>query len=44
MRSTIETVRSLRDCAVDVIPVGDCVRPGTIQQASRTGYFVALDL
>jgi 2,4-dienoyl-CoA reductase-like NADH-dependent reductase (Old Yellow Enzyme family)/thioredoxin reductase len=44
MRSTSEAVRSLRDCALDVVPVGDCVRPGTIQQASRTGYFAALDL
>jgi len=44
MRATADTVQSLLDCAADVVPVGDCIRPGTIQQASRTAYFAALDV
>jgi len=44
MRPTSETVNSLLNCAVDVIPVGDCIKPGTIQQASRTAYYAALDI
>jgi 2,4-dienoyl-CoA reductase-like NADH-dependent reductase (Old Yellow Enzyme family)/thioredoxin reductase len=44
MRSTAGVARSMLDCAPDVIPVGDCIRPGTIQQASRTAYYTALDI
>jgi NADPH-dependent 2,4-dienoyl-CoA reductase/sulfur reductase-like enzyme len=44
MQSTAETVQSMLNCAVNVIPIGDCVQPGTIRQASRTGYFAALDI
>jgi 2,4-dienoyl-CoA reductase-like NADH-dependent reductase (Old Yellow Enzyme family)/thioredoxin reductase len=44
MRSNEDVFRSLYDCAPEVIPVGDCVRPGTIRQASRTGYFTSLDI
>jgi len=44
MRSSSETYEAMLDCAVDVIPVGDCIQPGTFQQASRTGYHAALDI
>ena len=44
MRSTADTVESMLNCAVDVIPVGDCVRPGTVLEASRTAYYAALDI
>jgi pyruvate/2-oxoglutarate dehydrogenase complex dihydrolipoamide dehydrogenase (E3) component len=44
MRSTVDTVRSVLDCAADVVPVGDCIQPGTVQQASRTAYYAALDV
>lgn len=44
MRSTSETVHSLLDSAVEVIPVGDCIRPATVRQASRTAYFGALGI
>jgi 2,4-dienoyl-CoA reductase-like NADH-dependent reductase (Old Yellow Enzyme family)/NADPH-dependent 2,4-dienoyl-CoA reductase/sulfur reductase-like enzyme len=44
MRSNAEVFRSLYDCAPEVIPVGDCIKPGTIRQASRTGYFTARDI
>jgi len=27
-----------------VIPVGDCVRPATVMEASSTGYYAALDI
>jgi len=44
MKSNAEIVQSMLNCAVEVIPVGDCIQPGTIRQASRTGYFAALDI
>lgn len=44
MRSTANTVEAMLDCAPDVIPVGDCVKPATVRNASRTAYFAALDL
>jgi NADH dehydrogenase FAD-containing subunit len=44
MQSTENTVKSMLDCAVDVIPVGDCIKPGTVRQTSRTGYYAALDI
>jgi pyruvate/2-oxoglutarate dehydrogenase complex dihydrolipoamide dehydrogenase (E3) component len=44
MKPTTETVDSMLDCAIDVIPVGDCIRPGTVREASRTGYYAALDI
>jgi 2,4-dienoyl-CoA reductase-like NADH-dependent reductase (Old Yellow Enzyme family)/thioredoxin reductase len=44
MRSNLDTFWSLLDCAVDVVPIGDCIGPGTIQQASRTAYYAALDV
>ena len=44
MQSTADTVTSMLNCAVDVVPIGDCVQPGTIRQASRTAYYAALDI
>jgi NADH dehydrogenase FAD-containing subunit len=44
MQSTKDTVNSILNCAVDVVPVGDCIQPGSIRQASRTSYFAALDI
>jgi pyruvate/2-oxoglutarate dehydrogenase complex dihydrolipoamide dehydrogenase (E3) component len=44
MESTVNTVDSMLDCALDVIPIGDCVKPGTVREASRTGYYTALDI
>jgi 2,4-dienoyl-CoA reductase-like NADH-dependent reductase (Old Yellow Enzyme family)/thioredoxin reductase len=44
MKSNSDTVEAMLDCALDVIPVGDCIKPGTVQQASRTAYHTALDI
>ena len=44
MLSNKDTAKSLQNSAVQVIQVGDCVKPGTIREASRTGYFAALDI
>jgi 2,4-dienoyl-CoA reductase-like NADH-dependent reductase (Old Yellow Enzyme family)/thioredoxin reductase len=44
MQSTEDIVESMLNCAADVIPVGDCVKPGTIRQASSTAYYTALDI
>jgi len=44
MKPASEVVEAMLDCAVDVVPVGDCVRPGTVREASRTGFFAALDI
>ena len=44
MQSTEDVVESMLDCAADVIPVGDCIQPGTVRQASRTAYYAALDI
>jgi 2,4-dienoyl-CoA reductase-like NADH-dependent reductase (Old Yellow Enzyme family)/thioredoxin reductase len=44
MRSNAEVFQTMYNCAPEVIPVGDCIRPGTIRQASRTGYFTARDI
>ncbi len=44
MKSTGETVASMLDCALDVVPAGDCIKPGTVKEASRTGYYAALDI
>ena len=44
MRSNSDTFEAMYDCAPEVIPVGDCIKPGTIRQASRTGYFTARDI
>jgi 2,4-dienoyl-CoA reductase-like NADH-dependent reductase (Old Yellow Enzyme family)/thioredoxin reductase len=44
MRSNAEVFQSMYRCAPEVIPVGDCLQPATIRQASRTGYFTARDI
>jgi hypothetical protein len=44
MESTSDTVDSMLDCALDVIPIGDCIQPGTVREASHTGYYAALDI
>ena len=44
MQSTEDTVKSMLNCAIDVVTVGDCVQPGTVREASRTGYYAALDI
>jgi 2,4-dienoyl-CoA reductase-like NADH-dependent reductase (Old Yellow Enzyme family)/thioredoxin reductase len=44
MQPNKDTVKELSNSAVQVIPVGDCIHPGTVRQASRTGYFAALDI
>jgi flavanone/flavanol-cleaving reductase len=44
MKPTTETVASMLDCATDVVPIGDCIKPGTVRQASSTAYYAALDI
>ncbi len=44
MRANSDVFEAMYDCAPEVIPVGDCIKPGTIRQASRTGYFTARDI
>ncbi len=44
MRSNREVFNNLYNCAPEVIAIGDCLQPGTIRQASRTGYFTARDI
>ena len=44
MQSNAETYQSMLNSAVMVVPIGDCIKPGTVQQASRTGYYTALDI
>jgi 2,4-dienoyl-CoA reductase-like NADH-dependent reductase (Old Yellow Enzyme family)/thioredoxin reductase len=44
MRSNDDVFQTLYNCAPEVIAVGDCLKPGTIRQASRTGYFTARDI
>ena len=44
MRSNAGVFEAMYDCAPEVIPIGDCIRPATIRQASRTGYFTARDI
>jgi hypothetical protein len=44
MQSDQKTYQDMLDCAIEVIPIGDYIQPGTIQQASRTAYYTAMDL
>ena len=44
MQSTADTVKSMLNCAIDVVSVGDCIQPGTVREASRTAYYAALDI
>jgi 2,4-dienoyl-CoA reductase-like NADH-dependent reductase (Old Yellow Enzyme family)/NADPH-dependent 2,4-dienoyl-CoA reductase/sulfur reductase-like enzyme len=40
----METVESLRDCADEFYSVGDCVKPQRIAEATRTGFFSAMNI
>ena len=44
MRSRAQIRDSFYGVAYDVIPVGDCVRPGNLYKANRSGYDAALNL
>ncbi|MDR3277414.1 MAG: FAD-dependent oxidoreductase [Oscillospiraceae bacterium] len=44
LRPRRDVFESLLSSAADVIPVGDCVSPATVMQASRTAYFAARNL
>ena len=44
MRSRIEQVDALWNCAPEFRPVGDCVSPRHILDATREAFFAALDL
>ncbi|MDR1765461.1 MAG: FAD-dependent oxidoreductase [Lachnospiraceae bacterium] len=44
VRPAYETVAELADCAPDVVGVGDCVKAGSVREASRTGHYAALDI
>ena len=44
MRSRAQIRDSFYGAAYDVIPVGDCVRPGNLYKANRSGYDAALNL
>jgi 2,4-dienoyl-CoA reductase-like NADH-dependent reductase (Old Yellow Enzyme family)/thioredoxin reductase len=44
MQSNTDVMEELRNSALEVITVGDCVNPGTILQATQTGYYTALDI
>jgi NADPH-dependent 2,4-dienoyl-CoA reductase/sulfur reductase-like enzyme len=40
----LETVERLRNCAAEFYAVGDCVKPGRISEATRTGFFSAMNI
>jgi 2,4-dienoyl-CoA reductase-like NADH-dependent reductase (Old Yellow Enzyme family)/thioredoxin reductase len=40
----VETVDKLRDCAVEFYSIGDCVKPQRIAEATRTGFFSAMNI
>lgn len=44
MRSHIETYYSMLDCAVDVVPVGDCLTPANVRNAIHSAYYAACDI
>jgi thioredoxin reductase len=44
MTPTGDVVQSMLNTAIDVIPVGDCVRPGTVLDASSTAFYAAMDI
>jgi 2,4-dienoyl-CoA reductase-like NADH-dependent reductase (Old Yellow Enzyme family)/thioredoxin reductase len=44
MKPNADVFRAMYDCAPEVIAIGDCLKPGTIREASRTGYFTARDI
>lgn len=44
LRSRAEVRDAFLGAAYDVIPAGDCVRPGNLHQANRSGYDAVLNL
>lgn len=40
----LETVEKLRHCAPEFYTVGDCVKPRKISEATRTGFFAAMNI
>ncbi|MCD7927685.1 MAG: NAD(P)/FAD-dependent oxidoreductase [Oscillospiraceae bacterium] len=42
MRPLSAEAEALRDCAPLFIPIGNCVRPGVIKDAIRTGFDAAM--
>jgi 2,4-dienoyl-CoA reductase-like NADH-dependent reductase (Old Yellow Enzyme family)/thioredoxin reductase len=40
----LETVEKLRDCALQFYSVGDCVKPQRIMEATRMGFFSAMNI
>ncbi len=44
MRPNTATVEALRDTAIDVIPIGDCVRPRKARHAMEEGMWAAIRL
>jgi NADPH-dependent 2,4-dienoyl-CoA reductase/sulfur reductase-like enzyme len=40
----LETIEKLRDCATEFYSVGDCVKPQRIMEATRTGFFSAMNI
>ncbi|MGI5970434.1 MAG: FAD-dependent oxidoreductase [Oscillospiraceae bacterium] len=44
MRSRYGVFESLVSCAPEVIPIGDCVAPGTVMHTSRSGFYAARNL
>jgi 2,4-dienoyl-CoA reductase-like NADH-dependent reductase (Old Yellow Enzyme family)/thioredoxin reductase len=44
MQANSYVTDKLRDCVVNLYPIGDCVRPQKIREAMQGGYFTALDI
>lgn len=44
MRPHRDTADALRDCAPEVVELGDCVKPAQVTQAVFRGHFAALDI
>jgi Pyruvate/2-oxoglutarate dehydrogenase complex, dihydrolipoamide dehydrogenase (E3) component, and related enzymes len=44
MKPNSDTVKKLRDSAMNFYPIGDCVKAQKITQATQGGYFAALDI
>ena len=44
MKPNSDTVEQLRDSALNFYPIGDCVAPLKIMQATQGGFFTALDI
>jgi pyruvate/2-oxoglutarate dehydrogenase complex dihydrolipoamide dehydrogenase (E3) component len=44
LKSRTELVESLRNCAPDFVVIGDCLRPATVMEAIRMGYFSVMNI